>query len=62
LNEDGTWTVYLAKEDLGIPNWIGTGGHSEGLIFCRWLLAEHFPEIPNAEVLARSALVERLSE
>ena len=23
LNEDGTWTVYLAKEDLGIPNWIG---------------------------------------
>ena len=56
LNEDGSWTVYLSKQDLGIPNWVGTAGHSEGVIFCRWLLSESFPETPSAEVVKRGEL------
>ena len=62
MNGDGTWTVYLSKNELDVPNWIGTAGHSDGLIFCRWLVSETFPETPSAEVVKRDALLARVAE
>ena len=56
LNDDETWTVYLSKDELDVPNWVGTAGHDDGLIFCRWLVSETFPETPTAEVVKRGAL------
>jgi hypothetical protein len=50
LNRDGSWTVYVSKQDPGLGNWIGTGGHQDGLVFCRWLLSKEFPEKPSASV------------
>jgi hypothetical protein len=57
LNEDGGWTVYVCKEDPGLGNWVGTGGHDDGVVFCRWLLSEEFPESPTSEVVKRSSLL-----
>ena len=57
LDDDGRWTIYLAKEDPGLGNWIGTAGHSDGIVFVRWLLSEEHPERPSSELVKRSALV-----
>ena len=51
LDPDGGWTVYVSKNDPGLPNWVGTGGHDDGIVFCRWLLSEDFPERPVSEVV-----------
>jgi len=56
LDADGGWTIYLSKEDPGLGNWVGTAGHSDGIVFVRWLLAEEFPETPSSEVVKLSAL------
>lgn len=50
-NPDGSWTIYVAKDDPGLGNWVGTAGHDEGIVFCRWLLAEEPPEKPTARVI-----------
>lgn len=50
-NDDGTWTVVIAPEDPGRPNWIDTGGRREGYMICRWVLAEDPPH-PTARVVA----------
>ena len=57
LDDDGGWTIYLAKNDPGLPNWVGTAGHSDGIIFLRWLLAEHMPEAPTSQVVNLNALL-----
>jgi hypothetical protein len=57
LNDDGGWTIYVCKEDPGLGNWVGTGGHNDGVVFCRWLLSEEFPESPSSEVVKRSSLL-----
>ena len=31
LNDDETWTVHLSKDELDVPNWVGTAGHADGL-------------------------------
>ena len=56
LNPDGSWTVYVSKEDPGLGNWVGTAGHQDGLVFCRWLLSEEFPEKPTASVTTMANL------
>jgi hypothetical protein len=50
-NADGSWTIYVSKHDPGFGNWVGTGGHDEGIVFCRWLLAEEPPEKPTTRVV-----------
>ncbi|MDA9951933.1 hypothetical protein N9D46_00750 [Chitinophagales bacterium] len=50
-NEDGTYTLYLSHKQMDVDNWISTAAYKEGIIFCRWLLAEELPEQPSCEVL-----------
>ena len=38
--------VVVAHRDPGMPNWISTAGHEQGLVFCRWLQSESMPEQP----------------
>ena len=54
LKDDGTWKVVIAHADPGVPNWLDTAGHREGLFFCRWLQAEEFPEQPTCTLVPLS--------
>jgi hypothetical protein len=56
LNPDESWTVYVARHDPGLGNWVGTAGHDEGIVFCRWLLATEPPNRPSCRVAKLSAL------
>ncbi len=57
LNDDGSWTIYVAKHDPGLGNWVGTGGHADGIVFCRWLLSDAAPGRPSARVVSRESLM-----
>jgi hypothetical protein len=49
-NDDGTWTLVIAPEDPGRPNWIDTGGRHEGYMLVRWVLADAPPH-PTAKLV-----------
>jgi hypothetical protein len=49
-NDDGTWTLVIAPEDPGRPNWIDTGGRREGYMLVRWVLADGPPR-PTARLV-----------
>src|SRR5581483_2670023 len=51
LEPDGSFRVVVAQRDPGVPNWIETAGHREGLVFCRWLQADTLPEQATATVM-----------
>jgi Protein of unknown function (DUF1214) len=51
LAPDGSFRVVVAHRDPGVPNWLDTAGHREGLVFCRWLQAETPPEQPASRVV-----------
>ena len=53
---DGSFRIVLAHRDPGVPNWIETAGHREGIVFCRWLQAEQLPEQPASAVVKLSEL------
>jgi hypothetical protein len=55
-DDDGSWRIYVAKHDPGLGNWVGTAGHDEGIVFCRWLLAEAPPQQPETRVVKRTEL------
>jgi hypothetical protein len=48
---DGSFRIVLAHRDPGVPNWLDTAGHREGIVFCRWLQAEALPEQPTSAVV-----------
>ena len=48
---DGSWRVVIAHRDPGVPNWLDTAGHRQGLFFCRWLQADAFPDQPSCAVV-----------
>jgi hypothetical protein len=50
LESDGSWRLAIAQRDPGLPNWISTAGHRDGVVFCRWLQAETLPEQPTSRV------------
>lgn len=52
LEADGSFRLAVAPRDPGLPNWISTAGHREGLVFCRWLQAETLPEQPTTRVVS----------
>ncbi len=56
LDSDGGWTIYVSKKDPGLGNWVGTANHGEGIVFCRWLLAEEFPRRPSSEIVKMHTL------
>lgn len=51
LEADGSWRIYLGPTDPGKGNWVGTAGHHEGMMFCRWLLAKEMPTKPATRVV-----------
>lgn len=50
-SEDGTFEVFLSHREAP-KNWISTAGYQEGVVFCRWLLAEELPEQPQIELMS----------
>jgi hypothetical protein len=42
--DDGSWTIVIAKQDPGHPNWVSTQGHDRGLIWFRWFLPAETPD------------------
>jgi hypothetical protein len=48
---DGSFRLVVAHRDPGLPNWIDTAGHREGVVFCRWLQADALPEQPASRVI-----------
>jgi len=51
LEADGSFRLVIAHRDPGMPNWISTAGHREGVVFCRWLQAESLPDQPASRVI-----------
>ena len=51
LNEDGSWTVVIAAQDPGLPNWLDTGGRLEGFALIRWVWAHSLPANPVCELI-----------
>ena len=51
LEPDGTFRLAVAHRDPGLPNWISTAGHLEGIVFCRWLQADEMPAQPASRVI-----------
>lgn len=52
---DGAWRVVISAEDPGVPNWLDTGGRSQGYMIVRWVLATA-PSHPTCEVVQSSSL------
>ena len=50
-NADGSWTVVIAQRDPGVPNWLDTGGRSEGYALIRWVLPATLPPNPDCELI-----------
>lgn len=56
LEEDGSFTMILAHQDPGLPNWLDTEGNLFGLVFWRFFLAEGEVETPRVKVVKFSDL------
>jgi hypothetical protein len=50
-NADGSWTIVIAQRDPGVPNWLDTGGRSEGYALIRWVLPATLPPNPDCELI-----------
>jgi hypothetical protein len=48
---DGSFRLVVAHRDPGLPNWLDTAGHREGVVFCRWLQAAELPAHPTSRVI-----------
>ncbi len=48
---DGSFRLVVAHRDPGMPNWLATAGHREGIVFCRWLQSDALPEQPLTRVI-----------
>ena len=55
-NDDGTWTLVVAGEDPGVPNWLDTGGRLQGQMLLRWVLAGESPPAPTCRVVSLDEL------
>ncbi|MFP8875963.1 MAG: DUF1214 domain-containing protein [Myxococcota bacterium] len=57
IDSDGRVRVVLSVEDPGVPNWLDTGGHLEGIIQYRYIWTRNNPQpsiraLPLAELRA----------
>jgi hypothetical protein len=43
IDLDGRFRCVLAHEDPGVPNWLDTAGHTEGLLQYRWIWTRDNP-------------------
>lgn len=55
LERDGSARVVVSHLDPGVPNWLSTGGHSEGHIGLRWMQCDEAP-IPEPRLVKLSEL------
>jgi hypothetical protein len=60
LNPDGSYDAVIAAADPGVPNWIDTGGLSQGVFASRFLLTEE-KLLPEASVVKLTELPALLS-
>jgi hypothetical protein len=56
LEGDGSFTIVIAHEDPGVPNWLDTEGRPFGMVFWRFFLPEGDVETPQAKVVKLSDL------
>ncbi len=54
-NDDGSFTLIVAQEDPGRPNWMDTAGHDHGTMGVRWVRANSLPE-PKCQVVKLAEL------
>ncbi|MBV9485668.1 MAG: DUF1214 domain-containing protein [Frankiaceae bacterium] len=50
---DGTVRVAIGATDVGLPNWLDTGGHHRGFVVLRWLDNPEAPPVSTAVVTSR---------
>ena len=55
IDADGRFRCVVAHRDPGVPNWLDTGGHPEGMIQYRWIWSRSNPKpllrrVPFAEI------------
>jgi hypothetical protein len=55
LNADGTYDAVIAATDPGVPNWIDTGGLTQGVFASRFLLTQE-TLLPDASVVGLADL------
>ena len=58
LDADGGFTMVLAHQDPGLPNWLDTEGNPFGLVFWRFFLVEGEVATPQVEVVKFSELAQ----
>ena len=58
VGSDGRARIVVAHRDPGVPNWLDTGGRSQGTVFWRFLLAEIEPEPIHSQVVPLDQLTE----
>jgi hypothetical protein len=56
LDADGSFTIVIAHEDPGVPNWLDTEGRPFGMVFWRFFLPEGDIATPQAKVVKLSDL------
>lgn len=50
IDRDGLFRCVIAHQDPGLPNWLDTAGHGEGIIQYRWIWTETNPQ-PAARIV-----------
>ena len=50
-NADGSWTVVVAHDDPGHPNFVSTAGHDRGRIWLRWFYPSATPDLLSTRVV-----------
>jgi hypothetical protein len=59
LEDDGRLVVVVAHDDPGVPNWLDTATHGEGLMVQRWVDADDTPT-PEVRMVPAADLDEAL--
>jgi hypothetical protein len=59
LDSDGRLRIVVAHEDPGVPNWLDTTGHEEGLLQYRWIWTRDNPQ-PSVRIVKFDELREQL--
>ena len=50
-DDDGRFTMVLAHDDPGVPNWLDTEGRAFGIVYWRFMLPDGAIETPVGTVV-----------
>jgi hypothetical protein len=50
IDADGRFRCVVAHRDPGVPNWLDSAGHREGVVQYRWIWSEDNPR-PTAQIV-----------